>query len=397
MVWLFPEPSHWQTLRCAENIQTFAEYVRNSRSDFIADAPENENTPQVIPGWAGYFSYEAGRALMGMPHTGLLGEFGFYPMVLRLNLSSGESDAFWLPSLTENDVDARLSHLTSHIEAAKAARYHPVLPSWQAKWDKPAYLSRFQRVHEYLLAGDCYQVNLAMPFDCAGDLRGQTGLPLLEGFRPSFGGIFRGDHSTLFSVSPERFIHVQNGRMETRPIKGTAPRSENAKQDEQNRHWLAGSEKNRAENLMIVDLLRNDMSIYAQTGTVQVPSLFSIESHANVHHMVSTITAKLADNASAVDVVLAALPGGSITGAPKKRSMEIIQELEAASRSAYCGSMGYFGVDGSCDFNILIRTIIATETGATCWGGGGVVMDSDADSEWEEIHNKVGAILRSPI
>ena len=219
----------------------------------------------------------------------------------------------------------------------------------------------------------------------------------METFNPRHGCVIRSSKRTIFSVTPERLLKITNGKLETRPIKGTAPRSSNPTQDKANADNLILSEKNRAENLMIVDLLRNDLSIYATPNSVKVEKLFELESHANVHHLVSTITATLRPNVSISSALLAAFPGGSITGAPKKRAMEIINELEAQPRGAYCGSAGYIDDNGNCDFNILIRTIEAKEDGATCWGGGGIVIDSEVDSEFDEIHNKVDKILSTPL
>ncbi len=232
-----------------------------------------------------------------------------------------------------------------------------------------------------------------MPFSNTANMRAQSPLPLLQSFNPAFGGYLKTDYLSLFSVSPERFICIDGQRMETRPIKGTVSRGANIEEDEANKAWLAGSEKNQAENLMIVDLLRNDLSRYALPFSVKVEKLFAIETHANVHHMVSTISAVKRPEFSSAEVIVNALPGGSITGAPKKRAMEVIDELEAGARGPYCGVMGFFDDSGFVDFNILIRTVVAKETGAQCWAGGGVVLDSTCEEEWQELHVKVARIL----
>ena len=269
--------------------------------------------------------------------------------------------------------------------------------AWKQSWRKQDYHAAFDKVKEYLKAGDCYQINLTMPFTCKDDLRNCSPASLMNTFNPRHGCVIRSRDRTIFSVSPERLLKITDGKLETRPIKGTAPRDSNPAQDKANADNLIQSDKNRAENLMIVDLLRNDLSIYAEPNSVRVEKLFELESHANVHHLVSTITATLRPNVNISSALLAAFPGGSITGAPKKRAMEIIDELEAQPRGAYCGSAGYIDDNGNCDFNILIRTIEAKKDGATCWGGGGIVIDSEVDSEFDEIHSKVDKILSTPL
>lgn len=361
-------------------------------------------------GWAGFWGYDACQILA---YSGAKSDvssaasssdvpmayFGYYPCVLELH---EVTDEVWLHNpnaLTEEERQPWITQLTEAL--AQLATSNDSLrteaelcrPSWQPLWQQHDYKQAFARVHEYLSAGDCYQVNLAMPFVHQGDLRARSPLPLLTSFDAPFSAYCRLPDLTLFSVSPERFIRIQDGQLQTKPIKGTSPRGSTPRQDDDNRQSLRNSTKNQAENVMIVDLLRNDLSRSASPHSVRVDELFAIESHANVHHMVSTISAQLADTQTPFHAITQALPGGSITGAPKRRAMEIIQELECRPRGAYCGSLGYFDDGGQCDFNILIRTISATKDEAICWGGGGVVMDSTADDEYQEIFNKVQRIL----
>ncbi len=381
---LFFSPQDWHEAKSLSELQQL-------RSK-IATTPSAAGNA-LSSGWAGYFSYEAGRAQQQM-RTGsaVLAEFGYYPMVIHLDLEQREAEAYWHIDLNATEVSRRLDDLlfairqTENSEPGKSR-------IWSRAWQTDDYQAAFRTVHDYLHAGDCYQVNLAMPFVCTDDLTSASPLGHFQAFEPAFGGYMKTPQLTLYSVSPERFMCVDGHKMETRPIKGTAPRGATGQEDAGNRNWLAQSEKNQAENLMIVDLLRNDMSLYAEPHSVRVEKLFDIESHANVHHMVSTITARLKNNYHAVDAILAALPGGSITGAPKKRAMEIIDELEAFPRQAYCGSLGFFGDNGVADFNILIRTIQASADGAVCWGGGGIVIDSQCDDEWQEVLHKVQKIL----
>lgn len=352
-------------------------------------------------GWAGYFSYEAGLHSSSHSHQVPLAEFFYYPVTVELCLHSDRCTLHNPQHLPGSELKNWLQQLQQALQQRTNKSASPDnIPQprhWQPAWNAGQYRQAFERVQHYLRAGDCYQVNLAMPFTCSTDLTNASPVPLFERFQPSFGGYLRSAYTTLFSVSPERFIRIQGNRLETRPIKGTIKRGRDATEDEQHRQWLATSEKNRAENLMIVDLLRNDLSRHAEPFSVKVDKLFNIETHANVHHMVSTISAVKRTGVSAAEIIIDALPGGSITGAPKRRAMEIIAELEAGPRGPYCGSLGYFDDAGHSDFNILIRTVVARPRGAECWGGGGVVMDSTWEDEWQEIHTKVQRILDTPL
>ena len=264
-----------------------------------------------------------------------------------------------------------------------------------ARWSKNEYQAAFKQVQEYIKAGDCYQINLTQEFtakaqgcllDIAEDFWKLTNAP--------YSGYLKIDDFELLSCSPELFIDFQaNRKIVTRPIKGTMPRYADPKQDEQSKQRLIDSKKDQAENVMIVDLLRNDLSVYAETGSVKTPQLFEIESFNQVHHMVSEVTATLKDDSNPFDVLMAALPGGSITGAPKIRAMQIIDELEGAPRGAYCGSLGYFNFDGTGSWNILIRSIQKYQDDVSLWAGGGVTIASDCDAEYQECFDKVAAML----
>ena len=264
------------------------------------------------------------------------------------------------------------------------------------RWSLSQYQTAFGRVQDYLRAGDCYQVNLTQAFDAR--LSGQllSRLDQLQSLtRAPFAGYLAiNPEHELLSCSPELFLSfLPDGEVVTRPIKGTQPRHADPIQDAARKQQLALSEKDQAENLMIVDLLRNDLARQAQIGSVRVPKLFEIESFAQVHHLVSEIRATLAEGQSPLDLLFDALPGGSITGAPKIRAMQIIAELEAGGRGAYCGSLGYLNVDGTGRFNILIRTLERVGTQVSVWAGGGITIASDVDQEYQECWDKVGAIL----
>ena len=202
-----------------------------------------------------------------------------------------------------------------------------------------------------------------------------------------------GGGDAILSLSPERFIRVSQGQVETRPIKGTRPRGRSAEEDRAQADELLASPKDRAENLMIVDLLRNDLGRSCAIGSVRVPELFALESYPNVHHLVSAVTGRLAEDKDALDLIVSSFPGGSITGAPKIRAMEIIDELEPTRRSIYCGSLLYLDVRGELDSSIAIRTVLVKDGQASCWGGGGIVADSDWQEEYRESITKVKVLM----
>lgn len=256
------------------------------------------------------------------------------------------------------------------------------------------YASLFSCVQGYIKAGDCYQVNIAQRFSSpyTGDPL-EAYLHLRQQLPSPFSAFMQWDSGSILSLSPERFLQVRERNIETKPIKGTIARGKTPEEDQKNASWLQSSQKNRAENVMIVDLLRNDLSKHATH--VEVPVLCELQSFANVHHLVSTVTGQLKADSSPIDLLRDAFPGGSITGAPKIRAMEIIEELEPNQRSIYCGSMGYISVDGKMDTNIAIRTLVCDKENIHCWGGGGIVADSICDKEYDETLAKVNLILKN--
>lgn len=265
---------------------------------------------------------------------------------------------------------------------------------WQSIWSRQQYGEKFRQVQRYLLAGDCYQVNLAQRFSASycGD-EWQAFYRLNAACRAPFSAFVRLPHQAILSLSPERFLLLRQGNIQSRPIKGTLPRLPDPLADAQQAQRLAASTKDRAENLMIVDLLRNDIGRVALPGSVRVPELFTVECFTTVHHLVSTITARLQQNLCACDLLRACFPGGSITGAPKIRAMEIIEELEPVRRNAWCGSIGYISFCGNMDSNITIRTLIAENQRLYCSAGGGIVADSDEQAEYQETLTKIESML----
>lgn len=294
--------------------------------------------------------------------------------------------------ISYDDADARLAWLNNQKRPRK--NKFQLTSAWQSNMSEEAYHHNIARIHEYLRNGDCYQINLAQRFKAKykGD-EWNAFLALLDRNGAPFSSFIRLPENAVISISPERFIFLQDGDIQTRPIKGTLPRLDNEQDDLAQVAKLSNSVKDRAENLMIVDLLRNDIGRVAKPGTVSVPELFAVEAFPAVHHLVSTVTAKLDSQYRATDLLRACFPGGSITGAPKVRAMEIIEELEPHRRHGYCGAIGYISFNGNMDSNITIRTLLTYKKQVYCWAGGGIVADSQADKEYQETFDKLSLIL----
>ncbi len=261
------------------------------------------------------------------------------------------------------------------------------LDGFDPAWDAARYASGFKTVHDYICAGDIYQANLTFPIALRSGGTPAALYHALDKLQPvRYGAMIEQEGlPAILSRSPELFFRTDTrGRIQTRPMKGTMPRSDDAAEDARHRFFLQTDEKNRAENLMIVDLLRNDLSRISTPGSVQVPELFSIESYETVHQMTSLVTGQMVDGTGLGDIFRALFPCGSITGAPKVRAMEILRELEPAPRDIYCGTIGWAAPDGRSEFNVSIRTLLLEAGQATLNVGGGLVYDSTAEAEYEE-------------
>ncbi|MDX7988135.1 aminodeoxychorismate synthase component 1 [Xenorhabdus sp. 12] len=294
--------------------------------------------------------------------------------------------------LSYQNIDERLAWLES-LPQNKASHFS-LTNQWKSNMTEHQYHEKIAQIHRYLQSGDCYQINLSQRFQAnyQGD-EWQAFIQLNESNRAPFSAFIRLPEHCVISVSPERFILLEDKQIQTRPIKGTLPRRQDPLEDQLQAEKLASSRKDRAENLMIVDLLRNDIGRVAKPGSVKVPELFVVEPFPAVHHLVSTITATLPDDYHATDLLRACFPGGSITGAPKIRAMEIIEELEPHRRHGYCGAIGYISFCGTMDSNITIRTLLTEKGKIYCWAGGGIVADSIAEKEYQETFDKLGRIL----
>ncbi|MFZ5603482.1 MAG: aminodeoxychorismate synthase component I [Pseudomonadota bacterium] len=352
-----------------------------------------------LPGWYGLASYDLYSTLHGLQHpTPTLAldrlQAGFYPSVLVVDHQEKQCSLVALYG-HERHSEQLLDALLHQTVDAGATPFCLTTP-FDSNLSRDAYLRRFDQVQAYLHAGDCYQVNLAQRFSarCSGDPWDAFNR-LTSALAAPMASYFAGADFHSLSLSPERFLSIRNNHITTHPIKGTRPRHPDPIQDQANAEALQSSEKDRAENLMIVDLLRNDLGRCCVPGSIQVTELFAVESFANVHHLVSTVEGDLRAGIHPLQAFFSAFPGGSITGAPKRRAIEIIAELEPDNRSFYCGCAFYCDVGGKLDSSILIRSLVQHEGLIHCWGGGGIVADSVGEQEYQETLDKVGIILRT--
>ncbi|MCZ1179704.1 anthranilate synthase component I family protein [Acinetobacter pittii] len=383
--------------------QNFIEYKNRSKSNqllnFIQFKENNLNkdiksTTSFMGGYIGFISYDfsAHQFINGRNHIQPSLFLGQYRSFLKYidndwYFFSDEENAIDLFSYIENKIENFGSNNSKNTFELKTII--------QPRWSKKQYFDAFYKIQEYIKAGDCYQINLTQEFKAkfSGSLLNKA-KDLWQLTNAPYAGYLKLDDFELLSCSPELFIEFnQNKQIKTRPIKGTMPRYKNAEKDFISKQTLKNSQKDQAENVMIVDLLRNDLSIYANTGSVKTTKLFEIESFNQVHHMVSEIVATLKDDINPMQMLLSALPGGSITGAPKIRAMQIIEELEESARGAYCGTLGYFNFDGTGRWNILIRSFQQYQNQLSLWAGGGITIASNAEAEYQESLDKVSAML----
>jgi len=423
---------------------------------------EERPKPSYYHGLIGFIGYDiaahelspADRIELAMQPCASLGHYDIYLT------PTAHTDTGWAlkTHLTNDDTSESIGHqtndnfittLTSYLDELDRKLSDKYLNKPQFKdassitplvlsprWSKLDYQQAFNRTQDYLQQGDCYQINLTQKWsgslarenndvqsafslidylpalyrNTKAPFAGYVSVDINDGDYLNRSNSFNSDinHFELLSCSPELFFtftrEIDTGKhsIRTKPIKGTMPRGGTNEQDDLYKQQLVNSEKDRAENVMIVDLLRNDLGKYAKIGTVKVPQLFAIESFSNVHHMVSTITAELKADTHPLAVLFGSLPAGSITGTPKKRAVEIIAELESTPRGAYCGTMGYMNFDGSGQWNVLIRTLQANalsnddcnkERHVNLWAGGGITVASDCDAEYQECLDKVGNLL----
>jgi para-aminobenzoate synthetase component 1 len=395
-------------------------------------APVVPGLPPFQGGAAGYVGYDWGLTLERLPAPRYddLGlddvVLGLYDWVIAWDHAASKA---WLIStgLPESDAKARQRRAEDRADWAIArlgrtagdtcgqrpvpcgseapgpmAPSHPVEGGWwpdalglRSSFSHRAYLDEVARVREYIFAGDIFQANLSQRFEASCSESPWAFYRRLRAHNPApFAAFMDLPDAAIVSASPERFLHVDpSGHVETRPIKGTRARGFGPEHDAALGQALTESAKDRAENLMIVDLMRNDLSRVCTAGSVRVSELFSLERYATVHHLVSTVVGDLAPGQDALDALRLSFPGGSITGAPKLRAMEIIADSEPSRRGVYCGSIGYWSVTGALDTNIAIRTAVIRNGRIYFSAGGGIVADSDPEQEYRETLDKARATI----
>lgn len=303
-------------------------------------------------------------------------------------------------NLAANQGESVANVYNNSSDTVRSAAISAEVAGLHSNISKVKYMESVDEIRNYIKSGDVYQVNMTQRFAMKTERRGEEIYKELRRRNSAPFAAFL-DFSNgngkrqILSSSPERLLKYENGIAESRPIKGTLPRGKNAAEDEKLAEMLENSEKDRSELLMIVDLVRNDIGKVAKPGTVKVPQLFHVEHYATVHHLVASVTCELDEGKDQLDLLEAIFPGGSITGAPKIRAMEIIDELEPTRRNIYTGSLGYIGYDGNMDFNILIRTILKMDDQVFYQVGGGIVWDSDPSAEFDETLHKGKAILKT--
>lgn len=376
---------------------------QNRKDDFFEEVkkaiqlyfPKMEKSEYPFSGGAvGYFGYDLGREIESLSYTpGKVaslpdGLVGLYSWGIIVDHDKKKTTLVAQP-FADSELIKEVKRKISCAPWSTALNFHLNTP-FCSNFSKAQYTDAYNRIQRYINGGDCYQINLSQCFSAKyeGD-PWQGYLMLRRAAAAPFSAYMELEDGAVLCVSPERFLECRPPAVVTSPIKGTIKRGKSKLEDQRLANTLATSEKDRAENLMIVDLMRNDMGRCCEVGSIKVDILFELQSFETVHHLVSTISGKLKEDLHCFDLLATCFPGGSITGAPKIKAMEIIDELEGHRRSIYCGSVGYISCDGGMDTNIAIRTMVCHDDTISCWTGGGIVSDSTCESEYEECMDKV--------
>lgn len=370
---------------------------------------ENKSFLPFIGGAVGYLSYDLGNYMEELPRTAVDDTnvydlyFGLYNWVIVVDHLENKTyiatpdldvhnEKILAKKVEKRIQDAQLNGIDNICYEEKDVE--PI--KLKSNFTKIQFEDAVRKVQNYIRQGDIYQANLTQRFSGKTSLTSYELYRDLRKFSPApFGAFLNFEDSKILSNSPERFIKCIDRTVETRPIKGTRPRGKTIEEDLKLQEELKNSEKDRAELLMIVDLERNDIGRISKIGSVKVPELFVIEPYANVNHLVATVVGELDDKNDSIDAIKATFPGGSITGAPKIRSMEIIDELEPTQRNVYTGSIGYIGFNGDMDLNIAIRTIIKQKEDVYFQVGGGMTWDSNPEDEYQETLDKAKSIMKA--
>lgn len=395
-----------------EIITHLRQSIYGAQSDNIQNSQHLTSAEkQWLPGILGLIGYNIGSVDQALrPRDNALdwpqASLGFFAWIMVID---HQEKSAWLSShtnlmaqcgLSSSDLRNKIiNQQKTSTEKDSPEALHPQskneLSTLKERKPDTLYTAQFKQVNEYLIAGDCYQINLARrvqipvqtpPFELYKQVRQETKAP--------YSGFFNIEQGQCLCFSPEQFLTLNaDGNIFTSPIKGTRPRDNDPEQDAIGAKALGESVKDRAENLMIVDLLRNDFGRFCEPGSINVPKLMHVQSFATVHHLISEVHGKIQAGITAEAVLAACFPGGSITGAPKRRAMQIIDELETEDRHAFCGSLVHLGANGTLNANICIRTGILQDNTLTLWAGGGIVIDSTLETEWIETLWKIQRIL----
>ena len=364
------------------------------------------NTSEIpfVGGGVGFFSYDLAHNIEKLPRRAQDDlsvqdiYFGFYNNVIIYDKKNSKvfiSDCGYIKSnkIVEEIRGILLNnkYTINNIKSQKEPAGDLI-----SNFTRQSFIDSVKKIKNYILNGDIYQANLTQRFQCNVNISPVDLYVELRNNNPApFAGYYDFEDGKVLSSSPERFLRIKDRSIETKPIKGTIQRGATPNEDKINKEILINSEKDKSELLMIVDLERNDIGRVSLPGSVRVPELFKLEKYATVYHLVSTITGSLKENMDVIDCLQATFPGGSITGAPKIRSMEIIDEIEPTQRNIYTGSLGYIGFDGTTDLNILIRTILYKNATAYFQVGGGITWDSDPELEYMETLHKGKALFKT--
>ena len=415
------EPIDWYELKtdCDQPFECLRRMVSQYDATFLPGLPPFQG------GLAGLFSYDLNRSLENIEPP-RIDEFqlpliavGIYDVVVAVDhvedtihiISQGwpERDLESRQQLASKRLGHFFDLLVSDREPTASTNPEPLpmlvpevefpvdsLPGLSSNFSAPAYLKAVQKCIDYIYQGDVFQVNLAQRLLTRATISSAELYQKMRSVNPApFSAYFDMGQAQIISASPERFLKVQHNVAETRPIKGTRPRTRFPEVDLNVGQQLSHSEKDRSENIMIVDLMRNDLARVCQPDSVKLTQCCELESYQSVLHLVSAVEGTLKPECDLFDLLAASFPGGSITGAPKIRAMQIIQELEPTARGAYCGSLGYIGMNGNMDLNILIRTITAKNGWWQIPVGGGIVSQSDPDDEYRETWTKAAGMLKA--
>lgn len=387
--------------RCTENGAACPESLEQRLSRRLEEHREDNPTHlPLIAGAFGYFSYDFCRKFENIhsrhPRTVQVPDafFAFYDVLI---IEDREERALYLTMREEaEDFGARLTKYRAELRKpcfVPAPPAHKGLAPFSSAFTKASYKEAIRRLIEYIRAGDIYIANMTQQLRLSSSREPYEVYRYLRTHHPTpFGGFLQGVDFQVVCASPERFVRIRGNRVETRPIKGTRKRGSTEQEDSMLREELRHSTKDRSELLMIVDLERNDLNHICEAGSVQVPEHFVIEDYSTVFHLVSTVIGRRRQDIEVPELLHSLFPGGSITGAPKIRAMEIIDELELERRNLYTGTLGYFSLDGNCDFNIMIRTGICRGNQWHLGVGGGITCESDPEAEYEETLQKAKAM-----